>query len=53
LLAVLGTEPIHIDEIARAASLPMSVVSAGLTMMELKGLARQTGAMNYVRGIDS
>jgi DNA processing protein len=53
LLDVLSHEPIHIDEIARAASLPMSVVSAGLTMMELKGLARQTGAMNYVKGIDS
>lgn len=53
LLAILGTEPLHIDEIARMASLPMSVVNAGLAMMELKGLARQTGAMNYVRGIDS
>ncbi len=53
LLNVLGHEPLHIDEIARAASLPMSVVSSGLAIMELKGLARQTGGMNYVRGIDS
>jgi DNA processing protein len=53
LLGVLGAEPLHIDEIARAASLPMSVVSSGLAIMELKGMARQTGGMNYVRGIDS
>ena len=45
--------PRHIDEIARLASLPMSIVSAGLAMMEIKGLARTTGGMNYVRGIDS
>lgn len=51
LLGVLTAEPVHIDEIARAASLPMSVVSASLAMMELKGVARQTGGMNYVRGI--
>jgi DNA processing protein len=53
LFAVLSNEPLHIDEIARAASLPMSVVSSGLAIMELKGLARQTGAMNYVKGINS
>jgi DNA processing protein len=53
LLAVLGNEPLHIDEIARTAALPMSVVSSGLAIMELKGLARQTGGMNYVKGIDS
>jgi DNA processing protein len=51
LIDVLGAEPTHIDEIARAASLPMSAVSAGLAMMELKGLVRQTGGMNYVRGM--
>jgi DNA processing protein len=53
LLAILGDEPLHIDEIARAVSLPMSVVSSGLAIMELKGMARQSGGMNYVRGIDS
>ncbi len=53
LLDILGHEPLHIDEIARAASLPMSAVSSGLAIMELKGLARHTGGMNYVRGIDS
>ena len=51
LLNVLTAEPLHIDEIARAASLPMSIVSASLAMMELKGIARQTSGMNYIRGI--
>ena len=51
LLNVLTAEPIHIDDIAQAASLPMSVVSATLAMMELKGVARQTGGMNYIRSV--
>ncbi|MPZ13738.1 MAG: DNA-protecting protein DprA [Chloroflexi bacterium] len=52
LLDALGPEPAHIDEIARNVSLPMSVVSGGLAMMELKGLARHTGGMCYVRGMN-
>ena len=51
LLNVLTSDPLHIDEIARGASLPMSIVSSTLAMMELKGVARQTGGMNYVRSV--
>lgn len=51
LLNVLGLEPLHIDEVARGAALPMSLVSAALAMMELKGLVRQVGGMHYVRGV--
>lgn len=43
-------DPTHIDEIRRAVCLPMAVVSSALTMLELKGLARQAGGMNYVKG---
>jgi len=50
LLRCLGHEPVHIDEIRRTVCLPMSVVSSTLTMLELKGLVRQTGGMNYVKG---
>jgi DNA processing protein len=50
LFGVLGGEPLHIDEVAREAALPMSLVSAALAMMELKGIVRQIGGMNYVRG---
>jgi DNA processing protein len=50
ILRCLGHEPVHIDEIRRTVCLPMSVVSSALTMLELKGLVRQAGGMNYVRG---
>jgi DNA processing protein len=50
VLRCLGHEPLHIDEIRRAVCLPMAVVSSTLTLLELKGLARQAGGMNYVRG---
>lgn len=50
VLRCLGHEPLHIDDIRRAVCLPMSVVSSTLTLLELKGLARQASGMNYVRG---
>ena len=49
LLRLLSSEPRHIDDLGRAAALPMAEVSSALTMLELKGLARQVGGMNYVR----
>jgi DNA processing protein len=48
LLSKLGAESSHIDQICRSSGLPIATVSGLLTMMELKGLVRQTGAMNYV-----
>jgi DNA processing protein len=42
-------DPIHIDEVIRNAGLGISVVSGILAMMELKGLVRQVGEMNYIR----
>jgi len=48
LLDVIGHEPLHVDEICERTGLPISRVSATLTMMELKGLIRQTGGMNFV-----
>ena len=48
LLKQLGAEPTHIDEVCRSSNLPMSVVSSTLAMMELKGLVKQMGTMNYV-----
>ncbi len=50
LLEVLSREPQHIDDIARAAGLPVAQVSGALAVMELKGMARHLGAMHYVRG---
>jgi DNA processing protein len=48
LLQALSAEPLHIDEIQAVSGLPIQQVSATLALMELKGLVRQVGAMNYV-----
>jgi DNA processing protein len=49
LLRCLSSEPIHIDEVRRASGLAIDTVSSVLAMLELKGMARQVGNMNYVR----
>jgi DNA processing protein len=48
LLQQLSAEPTHIDEVCRSSGLPASTVSSTLAMMELKGLVKQVGTMNYV-----
>ncbi len=48
LMAHLGADPVHVDDLAQAAGLPISVVSSTLALMELKGMVRQVGGMNYV-----
>ncbi len=55
LMEHLVAGPVHIDELCRSTSLPVSTVSSTLTMMELKGMVSQLGNMNYVaaRGVKS
>ena len=48
LMKQLGAEPTHIDEVCHSSGLPVSTVSSTLAMMELKGLVKQVGPMNYV-----
>ncbi len=48
LLNHLSREPTHIDVVVRLSGLPITEVSSTLAMMELKGMVRQVGAMNYV-----
>ncbi len=48
LLSNLSHEPRHIDELVRRLSWSSAQVSSTLTMMELKGMIRQIGGMNYV-----
>jgi DNA processing protein len=48
LMSVLTHEPLHMDEIRNQTGLPIERVSATLVMMELKGMVRQVGGMNYV-----
>lgn len=49
LMAALSREPRHIDEVARASGLAPATVSGTLAMLELKGLVRDLGGMQYVR----
>jgi DNA processing protein len=44
----LSAEPSHIDEVCQRSGLPAATVSSTLAMMELKGLVKQIGTMNYV-----
>ena len=50
LYTQLTAQPVHIDELSRTTGLPSNVVSSTLTLMELKGMVRQVGGMNYVLG---
>jgi DNA processing protein len=49
LLEQLSDDPAHVDDVGRAADLPIATVSSTLALMELKGLVRHVGAMKYVR----
>lgn len=53
LLHYLSAEPIHVDELGQQTGLPIAQVSSTLALMELKGLVRQSGGMNYVLARDS
>ena len=53
LLRYLSHEPIHVDELGRASGLPIAQVTGTLALMELKGLVRQAGGMNYVLARES
>lgn len=48
LLELLGNEALHVDEISRRSNLPIEKISATLVMMELKGMVRQMGGMQYM-----
>ncbi len=48
LLRVLTYEPTHVDEIRAKTGLEVAKVSSTLVMMELKGMVRHVGGMNYV-----
>ncbi len=48
VLACLSYEPCQIDTIVRTAGLPAHAVAAALTLLELKGFARQSAPLHYV-----
>jgi DNA processing protein len=49
ILALLGDEPVAMDAVVERSGLPSSFVSAGLTALELHGLARRVAGQRYVR----
>jgi len=49
VLRALSAEPRHIDEIAQACGLPVHRITGSLTLLQLKGMVREVGAMIYVR----
>jgi len=48
LLQHLSLDPVHVDELALQVDLPIADVTSNLALMELKGMVRQVGGMNYV-----
>jgi DNA processing protein len=48
LLQALGAEPRHVDELCVHTGMPIENITAALALMELKGMVRQVGGMNYV-----
>jgi DNA processing protein len=49
LMGALTREPRHIDEVARRTGLAAAIVSSTLALLELKGLVRDVGGLNFVR----
>ncbi len=47
LLPLLSHEPTHVDELSRKSGMAANKVSGTLTLMELKGMVKQMGRMNY------
>ena len=53
LLNLVSDDPTHVDELCRQSNLPIHEVSSTLTMMELKGMVRQVGGMQYTLARES
>ncbi len=48
IIKILKREPTHVDLIIKSSGLPAPIVAATLTIMEMKGKARNLGANQYV-----
>lgn len=49
LLALLGREPLHVDELGRRSRRSAAELSSALALLELKGLVRSERALHYRR----
>ena len=48
ILKFLSKEAVHINDIVRLSTLNVSIVSSTLTLMEMKGMIKNLGGMEYV-----
>jgi DNA processing protein len=48
LLKVLGSEPLHIDNISKISKLGTVTVASTLSLMEIKGWTKNIGGQNYI-----
>ncbi|MFA6394172.1 MAG: DNA-processing protein DprA [Patescibacteria group bacterium] len=48
LLSFLSGESVHVNELIRLSGLPASTVTGSLTIMEMKGMIKNLGGMEYV-----
>lgn len=48
LLKQLSLEPTHVDDLGNVTNLSAAEIASTLILMELKGMVRQVGGMNYV-----
>ena len=46
---LLTREPLHIDKIKKMSTLDINVLLSTLTMLEIRGLIKDTGGKNYIR----
>lgn len=49
MLSCLSHEPLHVDKVARQAKLSAAETGSLLAMMEIKGIVRNIGGMNYIK----
>ena len=49
VLSAMGTDSVHIDQIARDTQLPIGKVSSVLVMLELKGIVQQLPGKQFVK----
>ncbi|MEK7557594.1 MAG: DNA-processing protein DprA [Patescibacteria group bacterium] len=48
ILTILTFEPIHVDELIRLTKLDTATINSTLTIMEMKGVIKNLGGMQYV-----
>ena len=48
LIEHLSHEPIHVDELARLTKFDIAAINSTLTIMEMKGMVKNIGSMQYI-----